>query len=147
MRIVIAADHGGFHLKEHVGDLLGQMGHEVTDLGCDSPESVDYPPLARELGERVARGDADCGIVACGSGVGVTIVANKVAGVRAVNAHDAAEADLARRHNDANVLGLSGRRLGPHDADAIVRAFLQGEFEGGRHARRVAQIDGATTPA
>jgi ribose 5-phosphate isomerase B len=141
MRIVVAADHGGFHLKEHVRELLVGMGHEVTDLGADSPESVDYPPLARELAERVSRGDAEVGIVACGSGVGVTIVANKVPGVRAVNAHDAAEADLARRHNDANVLGLSGRRLGPHEADAIVRAFLQGEFEGGRHARRVGQIE------
>lgn len=147
MKIVIAADHGGFHLKEHVRELLDDMGHEVVDLGADSPESVDYPPLARELATRVGEGDADLGIVACGSGVGVTIVANKVAGVRAVNAHDPAEAELARRHNDANVLGLGGRRLGPHEAEAIVVAFLLGEFEGGRHARRVEQIEKLDTPA
>jgi ribose 5-phosphate isomerase B len=147
MKIVIAADHGGFHLKEHVRGLLADMGHEVVDLGADSPEAVDYPGLARDAAEMVGSGEADVGIVACGSGVGVTIVANKVRGVRAVNAHDPAEAEMARRHNDANVLGLGGRRLGPHEAEAIVVAFLLGEFEGGRHARRVGQIETLDTPA
>lgn len=147
MNIVIAADHGGFHLKEHIRGLLADMGHDVVDLGADSPEAVDYPPLAREAAERVGSGESDMGIVCCGSGVGVTIVANKVHGVRAVNAHDPAEAEMARRHNDANVLGLGGRRLGPHEAEAIVVAFLLGEFEGGRHARRVGQIETSDTPA
>jgi ribose 5-phosphate isomerase B len=147
MKIVIAADHGGFHLKEHVRGLLADMGHEVVDLGADSPEAVDYPGLARDAAEMVGSGEADVGIVACGSGVGVTIVANKVRGVRAVNAHDPAVAVWARRHNDANVRGLGGRRLGPHEAEAIVVAFLLGEFEGGRHARRVGQIETLDTPA
>ncbi len=145
MKVAMAADHGGFHLKEHLKGVIVDMGHEVIDVGCTTPDSVDYPPLAREAAQMVGDGDADVGVLACGSGVGVTIVANKVTGVRAVNAHDAAEAELARRHNDANVLGLSGRRLGPHEAEAIVVAFLLGEFEGGRHARRVEQID--ATPA
>lgn len=141
MKIVIAADHGGFELKEHLREALTGQGHELIDLGTDSAESTDYPPLARDAASRVASGDAERGIIVCGSGVGVTIVANKVPGVRAVNAHDAEEAQLARQHNDANVLGLGGRRIGPDEADAIVAAFLGAEFEGGRHERRVAQIE------
>jgi ribose 5-phosphate isomerase B len=147
MKIAVAADHGGFHLKEHLRGLLADMGHHVLDVGATSPEAVDYPPLAREAAQLVGSGDADLGVVCCGSGVGVTIVANKVHGVRAVNGHDPAEAELARRHNDANVLGLGGRHLGPHEAEAIVVAFVLGEFEGGRHARRVGQIEGQQTPA
>jgi len=141
MRIVIAADHGGFELKEHVRGLLSGLGHEVVDVGANSAESVDYPEFARDAAQRVSSGEADFGIVHCGSGVGMTIVANKVEGVRAVNAHDPDEAQLARAHNDANVLGLSGRRLSVEEADAIVVAFLEGEFDGGRHARRVDQIE------
>ncbi len=141
MRIVIAADHGGFELKEHVRGVLADLGHEIVDVGVNSAESADYPAFARDAAQRVSSGEADLGIVHCGSGVGVTIVANKVPGVRAVNAHDPDEAQLARAHNDANVLGLSGRRLSNEEADAIVAAFLEGEFEGGRHARRVEQIE------
>lgn len=140
MRIVLAADHGGFHLKEHVKQTLLDAGHEITDVGADSADSVDYPPLAEQAARAVAAGEADLGVLACGSGVGVSIVANKVDGVRAVNAHSADEAELARRHNDANVVALGGRGLGPEQADAIVLGFLRGNFEGGRHARRVAQI-------
>src|SRR6476469_10927538 len=140
MRIAVGSDHAGFHLKEHVRQVLEGQGHEVVDVGTVSPESVDYPRYAQEASRLVAEGDAERAILACGSGVGVSIVANKVAGVRAVNAHDASEAEMARRHNDANVVTLSGSRLGPQQADAIVAAFLRTEFEGGRHAGRVGQI-------
>jgi ribose 5-phosphate isomerase B len=140
MRIAVGSDHAGFHLKEHVKAALGHLGHEVVDVGPDSPGSVDYPQFAADAARLVGTGEADRGVLACGSGVGVAIVANKVAGVRAVNAHDSAEAEMARRHNDANVVTLSGARIGPEQADVIVGAFLRTEFEGGRHARRVGQI-------
>ena len=140
MRIAVGSDHAGFHLKEHVKSALEALGHEVVDVGPATPGSVDYPQFAADAARLVAGGEVDRGVLACGSGVGVAIVANKVTGVRAVNAHDASEAEMARRHNDANVVTLSGSRLGPQQADAIVTAFLRTEFEGGRHARRVGQI-------
>jgi ribose 5-phosphate isomerase B len=140
MKIAVGSDHAGFHLKEHVKAVLDGLGHEVVDVGTDTPGSVDYPRFAADAARLVAAGDVERGVLACGSGVGVAIVANKVAGVRAVNAHDPPEAEMARRHNDANVVTLSGARLGPHEADDIVAAFLRTEFEGGRHARRVGQI-------
>jgi ribose 5-phosphate isomerase B len=140
MKIAVGADHAGFHLKEHVKAALEDAGHDVVDVGTDSPGSVDYPAFAVDAAQLVAGGEAERAVIACGSGVGVSIVANKVDGVRAVNAHDAAEAEMSRRHNDANVVTLSGARLSPEAADAIVRAFLRTEFEGGRHARRVGQI-------
>ena len=141
MKIAVGADHAGFHLKEHVKAALAAAGHDVVDVGTDSPGSVDYPAYAAEAAQLVAAGDAERGVIACGSGVGVSIVANKIGGIRAVNAHDPSEAEMSRRHNDANVVTLSGARLSPAAADAIVRAFLRTEFEGGRHARRVGQID------
>lgn len=141
MRVAVASDHAGFALKQHVATVLRGAGHEVYDLGAPSAESVDYPAFAAAAARMVAGGAADSGVVVCGSGVGVSIVANRVKGVRAVNAHDAEEAALARRHNDANVVALAGRRLGPEAADRIVATFLQTEFEGGRHARRVAAIE------
>jgi len=140
MRIAVGSDHAGFHLKEHVKVALTALGHEVADVGTATRHSVDYPRIAVEAARLVADGDADRGVLACGSGVGVTIVANKLPGVRAFNAHDPSEAEMARRHNDANVVALSGARLGPGEAEAIVRTFLRTEFEGGRHARRVGQI-------
>jgi len=140
MRIAVGSDHAGFHLKEHVKAALAAGGHEVVDVGPVTPDSVDYPHFAAEAARLVSGGEAERGVLACGSGVGVAIVANKVQGVRAVNAHDAPEAEMARRHNDANVVTLSGARLGPQQADAIVTTFLRTEFEGGRHARRVGQI-------
>ena len=140
MRIAVGSDHAGFHLKEHVKVALEAIGHEIVDVGPATPGSVDYPQFAADAARLVSTGDADRGVLACGSGVGVAIVANKVAGVRAVNAHDASEAEMARRHNDANVVTLSGARLGPQAADDIVSTFLRTEFEGGRHARRVNQI-------
>ncbi len=141
MRIAIASDHAGFELKEHVKAQLQSDGHDVVDVGPVSNESTDYPRYARPAARLVAEGDAERGVLVCGSGVGVAIVANKVPGVRAVNAHDPEEAQLSRAHNDANVVTLSGRRLDGEQADEIVRAFLEAEFEGGRHARRVALIE------
>src|SRR3954467_10367601 len=140
MRIAVGSDHAGFHLKEHVKAVLAALGHDVVDVGPATSGSVDYPQFAADAARLVSGGEADRGVLACGSGVGGAIVANKVAGVRAVNAHDPAEAEMARRHNDANVVTLSGSRLGPAQADVIVAAFLRTEFEGGRHARRVGQI-------
>jgi ribose 5-phosphate isomerase B len=140
MKIAVGSDHAGFHLKEHVRQVLESAGHDIVDVGTGTPDSVDYPRFAEEASRLVAGGEAERAILACGSGVGVSIVANKVAGVRAVNAHDAAEAEMARRHNDANVVTLSGARLKPEQADTIVRTFLRTAFEGGRHARRVGQI-------
>jgi ribose 5-phosphate isomerase B len=140
MVIAVGADHAGYHLKEHVKAILAAGGHEVVDVGTGTPESVDYPAFAEHAARLVSDGEAERAILACGSGVGVAIVANKVAGVRAVNAHDPAEAEMARRHNDANTVTLSGARLAPDEADAIVERFLRTTFEGGRHARRVGQI-------
>jgi ribose 5-phosphate isomerase B len=145
MRVVVASDHAGFALKQHVAVTLRDAGHDVVDVGADSDEPVDYPQFAAAAARLVADGEADGGVVVCGSGVGVSIVANKVPRVRAVHAHDAEEAALARRHNDVNVVALAGRRLTPDAADRIVVAFLQTDFEGGRHARRVAAIERQTT--
>src|SRR6476646_650662 len=113
MRIAIASDHAGFELKEHVKAQLQNAGHDVVDVGPATDESTDYPRYARPAARLVAEGDADRGVLVCGSGVGVAIVANKVPGVRAVNAHDPDEAAMSRRHNDVNVLALAGRRLSP----------------------------------
>lgn len=140
MRIAIGSDHAGYDLKRAVAPLLREGGHELVDVGTDSEESVDYPDYASRAAQMVADGAADRAVIVCGSGVGVSIVANKVAGIRAVNAHDADEAEMSRRHNDANVVTLAGRRLPADDAASIVERFLDTEFEGGRHERRVEKI-------
>jgi ribose 5-phosphate isomerase B len=140
VRIAVGSDHAGFELKQHVADALRDAGHEVVDVGTESEESTDYPLFAEPAARMVADGEAQRGVLVCGSGVGVNIVANKVDGVRAVNAHDVGEASMARKHNDVNVLTLSGSRLGPDVADAIVETFLDTDFEGGRHERRVELI-------
>ena len=148
MKIALASDHAGFALKSHIAKALAAQGHDVLDVGTDSAESADYPPFAARAARLVGDGEAERGVLVCGSGNGVAIVANKVAGVRAVNAHDVGEAEMARRHNDANVVTLAGARLAPGDADAIVASFLSSPFEdGGRHARRVNQIIAMETPA
>ncbi len=140
MRIAVGSDHAGFELKELVRPLLEDAGHQVVDVGTDSDESTDYPLHAEAAARLVADGEAERAVLVCGSGVGVSIVANKVDGVRAVNAHDPDEAEMSRRHNDANVLALAGRKISGSDAQAIVERFLATEFEGGRHKRRVDQI-------
>ncbi len=145
MKIALASDHAGFALKSELAAQLAADGHEVLDLGTDSGESVDYPRYAEPAARLVAGGEAARGVLVCGSGNGVAIVANKIAGVRAVNAHDADEAEMARRHNDANVVTLSGARLDAAAAVEIVRTFLATAFEGGRHARRVEQIGAIET--
>jgi ribose 5-phosphate isomerase B len=140
MRIAIGSDHAGFELKRAVAPLLAERGHELVDVGTDSESSVDYPDYAAKAARMVSEGEAERAVIVCGSGVGVSIVANKVDGVRAVNAHDPEEAEMSRRHNDANVLTLAGRRFAAGDAAAIVESFLDTDFEGGRHARRVEKI-------
>lgn len=140
MKIAMGSDHAGFDLKEAVRSRLESEGHEVEDVGTHSADSVDYPPFAARAAALVADGSAERGVLVCGSGNGVAIVANKIEGIRAVNAHDADEAEMSRRHNDANVVTLSGQRLDPEQAGGIVEAFLATGFEGGRHARRVGEI-------
>ena len=140
MRITIGADHAGYELKTHLVATLKEMGHEVDDLGTHSEESVDYPPICAAVGRAVARGDADRGIVLGGSGQGEQIAANKVRGVRAALCNDLFTARLSRSHNDANVLSMGGRIVAPGLADEILAVWLNTEFEGGRHTRRVEQL-------
>ena len=141
MRIAIASDHAGFAYKGRIAALLSQLGHDVRDFGTDSEEPVDYPQFIRPAAEAVARGDADRGIVLGGSGNGEAIVANKVRGIRCALCWNVESARLARQHNDANVLSLGQRLLDEATALAIVRVWLDTPFEGGRHARRVSQIE------
>ncbi len=140
VKIALGSDHAGFELKQTIKPVLEAEGHEVVDVGTDSEDSVDYPVFASKAAHLVADGEAERGIVVCGSGVGVSIVANKVNGIRAVNAHDPEEAEMSRRHNDANVLALAGRRLTESEAEGIISRFLETEFEGGRHERRIEEI-------
>jgi len=140
VRVHVGSDHGGFLLKEHVKDVLAEKGHQVTDVGTESEESVDYPGFAAKVAQAVAAGDADKGILACGTGIGMAMAANKVHGVRAVQAMTPEQARMARLHNDANVLTLAGRYTEAVDADEIVDVFLSTDFEGERHQRRVDEI-------
>jgi ribose 5-phosphate isomerase B len=140
VKIAIASDHAGFELKQSIAAALRAEGHDVKDFGTTSDASVDYPDFAEPAAREVALGDADRGVLVCGSGVGVSIVANKVDGVRAVHAHDTDEASMSRRHNDANVVTLGERTTSPDDAIKIVNTFLSTEFEGGRHQKRVDKI-------
>ena len=141
MKISLGTDHAGFRYKEKVKELLISLGHEVKDFGTWSEEAVDYPLFIRPAAEAVAKGECDRGIVFGGSGNGEAMVANKVRGVRCALCWNEESARLSRQHNDANVLSL-GERLIPEDvALAIVRIWLTTDFEGGRHARRIAQIE------
>jgi ribose 5-phosphate isomerase B len=141
MRIHLGADHAGYALKEHVKAILGTMGHDVVDVGTDGEDSVDYPDYAETVARAVADGDADFGILVCGTGLGMAVAANKVAGVRAIQASDPEMARMSRQHNDANVLTLPGRYIGPERAAEVIDAFLSTAFEGGRHQRRIDKID------
>ncbi len=141
MRIHLGSDHAGFRLKEHVKSRLATAGHSVIDVGTDSEDSTDYPIFAGKVARAVSAGEAEMGILVCGTGIGMAMAANKVRGVRAANVVDDPElARLARQHNDANVLTLGGRFTSETAADAIVDAFLETPFEGGRHERRVDEI-------
>ena len=140
MKIAIGSDHGGLALKAEVKKHLLELGHEVKDLGTDSDKSVDYPDYAGPVGRAVAGGDAQLGILVCGSGIGMEIVANKIHGVRAANCVNEYMARMSRMHNDANVLCLGERIVGGGLARGIVETFLASHFEGGRHERRVEKI-------
>ena len=140
MRIAVGSDHRGFEAKRRIVSLLQQLGHEVLDLGTDGPGSVDYPDYAFEVARAVGDQRVDRGILICGTGIGMCIAANKVAGVRAAPCHDSITAEMSRRHNNANVLCLSADLLGEDLIDRMVRIWLDTEFEGGRHARRVDKI-------
>ena len=140
MKIALGADHAGFELKEKIEKYLIGKGIAVDNRGTNSSESVDYPDYARLVGEEVISKRADYGILVCGSGIGMSIAANKVPGIRAVNARDETEAHLAREHNDANVLTLGGRFLEQGAAVKIIDRWLSTPFAGGRHGRRVEKI-------
>lgn len=140
MRIAVAADHAGYLLKDDLARWLREQGHEVTDLGTNGPESVDYPEFGAKLARAVASGDSERGIAICGSGIGISIAVNREPKCRCARVDDPLSAALAREHNDANVLALGGRLIGSDMARACVMAFLDGEFAGGRHQRRVDQL-------
>ncbi len=140
MRVVVASDHAGFPLKGPIIEFLRAAGHEAADYGTDSTEPVDYPDFIAPAARAVASGEFQLGIVLGGSGTGEQIVANKIHGIRCVEATDPVTARLGREHNDANVLAMGARIVGLELALGCVSAFLAGEFQGGRHARRVAKV-------
>ncbi len=142
MKVAIGADHAGFDGKELIKTVLDEIGVEYTDMGTNSPDSVDYPDYARKVAESVARGEFDQGILVCGSGTGMAISANKVKGIRAAVAWNAETASLARQHNNANVLAIGYRTSPEGTIPAIVNAWFAADFEGGRHAGRVDKITG-----
>ena len=141
MKIGIGSDHAGYAYKEAIKEFLSQSGHEVQDFGTDSAESVDYPLFCRPVAEAVARGDCDRGIVLGGSGNGEAMVANRVRGIRCALCWNEESARLGRQHNDANMLSLGQRMMSLREALDIVRIWLETDFEGGRHVRRIQQID------
>ena len=140
MRVAVASDHAGLPLKAPIIAWLEQHGHEAIDMGTNSPESVDYPDVIAPAARAVAAGDCQLGIVLGGSGTGEQIVANKIRGIRCVEAADPVTARLGREHNDANVLSMGARIVGVAVALGCVEAFMTGAFQGGRHARRVDKI-------
>lgn len=143
MKVFIGADHAGFALKELVASSLRQAHIEVVDIGTNAVDSVDYPVFAYRVARAIGSGEADRGILVCGSGIGMCITANRVPGVRAVNGHEPFEARMSRRHNDSNVLCLGARFTGVDLALEIVRQWINEPFEGGRHKKRVDLIDNA----
>ena len=140
MKLAIGSDHGGFRLKEAIKTYLLDHDYEVTDFGTESEDSCDYPDFALPVAQAVVKGEYDKGILICGTGIGIGIVANKVKGVRAALCHDTFSAEACRNHNDANILTMGERIVGEGLALKIVETFLNSEFEGGRHQRRVDKI-------
>src|SRR5438270_9777622 len=140
MKIAIGSDHRGYDAKRRIVTLLQSTGHEVLDVGPQRADSVDYPDFAFQVAKAVSEGRVDRGILVCGTGIGMCIAANKVRGVRAAPCHDSITAEMSRRHNNANVLCLSADLLGDELIDRMIRIWLETEFEGGRHARRVDKI-------
>lgn len=140
MHIALAADHAGFALKDELVAWLRELGHAVTDLGTHSAESVDYPIYGAKLARAIAAGEAERGIAVCGSGIGISIAVNREPACRCARVDDPLSAQLAREHNDANVLALGARLIGSDMAKACVSAFLGADFAGGRHQHRVDQL-------
>ncbi len=140
MKVALGSDHRGYPAKTRLGALLSSLGHDVRDLGTESPASVDYPDYAIPVSEEVASGRAERGVLICASGHGMCIAANKVEGVRAANCRDVVDAELSRQHNDANVMCLSAALLSEDEMERMVKAWLAAPFEGGRHARRLEKI-------
>jgi ribose 5-phosphate isomerase B len=141
--VAIAADHAGFEMKAVLSEELAAMGCDVLDLGTDGPDSVDYPDFAHAVARALEQGRAARGVLVCGSGIGMSIAANRHEAIRAALCQDATAATLSRQHNDANVLVLAGRFITEAEARAALHAFMETEFEGGRHARRVAKLAGS----
>lgn len=140
MRIALAADHAGYLLKDELASWLKDQGHEITDLGTNGPESVDYPEYGAKLASFVGLGKADRGIAVCGSGIGISIAVNRNLECRCARVDDPLSAELSRQHNDANVIAFGARLIGTDMAKACVLAFLETEFAGGRHQRRVNEL-------
>lgn len=140
MKIAIGSDHRGFHAKEQLKRLLTQLGHEVSDCGTHSDHSTDYPDFAVPVCTAVSGGDADRGVLLCGSGIGMSMTANKVRGIRAALCHDELTAEMSRRHNNANVLCLAADLLGEELIRRMVEIWVSTDFDGGRHERRVEKI-------
>ncbi|WP_042430554.1 ribose 5-phosphate isomerase B [Geomicrobium sp. JCM 19039] len=140
MKVIIGSDHAGLALKKEIVPLLEEMGIEYEDVGAHETESVDYPDFARPVSEAVAAGTYERGILICGTGIGMSISANKVKNIRCALVHDVFSAEMTRRHNDTNVLAMGERVIGPGLAKAIVTTWLETEYEGGRHQRRVEKM-------
>lgn len=140
MRIAIGTDHRGFSLRTKLIEMLQKLGHEVDDNGTFTPDAIDYPDVAAQVAGKVSRGEAERGILVCGTGLGMCIAANKFPGVRAAPCHDDITAELSRRHNDSNVLCLSADLLGERLIDRMIEIWLAAPFDGGRHRRRVQKI-------
>lgn len=147
MRIAVACDHGGFVQKDAIVEHLKSLGHEVFDLGTNSEDSVDYPDFADRAARMVSRGEAERAVLICGTGIGIAMTADKVPGVRATPVQTVKFAELARQHNNANAIGLSGRFVSLEDNLKLVDTFLNTEFEGGRHEKRVEKIMREDDPA
>jgi ribose 5-phosphate isomerase B len=139
MKIALGADHGGYQLKEKIARLLEQLGHRVEDTGCHSSDSVDYPDFADPVVALVAGGDCDRGILICGTGIGMSLAANRNRRIRAANCHDEYTARMSREHNDANVLCLGARVIGEGVAVDLIKVWLDTPFAGGRHQQRIAK--------
>lgn len=138
--VAIAGDHAGYGLKSQLAQALADGGHAVVDLGTDGPDSVDYPDFAYALAHALKDGRADLGVLVCGSGIGISIAANRYPEIRAALIHDALGARMSRQHNDANVIVFGGRMIGPDTAQDCLNVFLSTDFEGGRHQRRVDKL-------
>ncbi|EFK93174.1 ribose-5-phosphate isomerase B [Finegoldia magna ACS-171-V-Col3] len=140
MKIAIAADHGGFELKDSMVEYIKSLENEVVDLGTNSADSVDYPDYAKKVCEEIQKGNSDLGILICGTGIGMSLAANKFEGIRAACVSDVYSAKMSRNHNNANVLCIGARVIGDEVAKLIIKTFLENEFEAGRHQRRVDKI-------